>query len=360
MLNYLKSKLFGLYKKMETREHSLQYLFMEITRRCNLNCLHCGSDCTASTSAPELDTESWMKIIQYIRDHFGTSVGLVITGGEPLLHPDLERLGAFIHSLEMRWAMVTNGVSLSEKRFESLQKAGIYSITVSIDGQEGSHNYLRNRETAFKKALSALEIIGNSDIAECDVVTCVYPGNLKELDAIAEILIEKKIPAWRLFRIFPSGRAANNPSLTLTYEQTWEMLNWIVAKRPHYKKLGLEVSASCEGYVPFGLDRKIREFPFFCRAGINFAAILCDGHITGCSNNHCTFYQGNILRDDFLEIWKTKFQDFRERKWVEKTVCAGCKHVKDCQGGSIHLWNLEEDRPKFCYMQDMEGPEKSG
>ena len=57
-LNLLKEQAFRSYKQLEIHEHKLLYLFLEITQRCNLNCLHCGSDCTAAVDSPELTTES--------------------------------------------------------------------------------------------------------------------------------------------------------------------------------------------------------------------------------------------------------------------------------------------------------------
>ncbi len=69
--------------------------------------------------------------------------------------------------------------------------------------------------------------------------------------------------------------------------------------------------------------------------------------------NDESFYVGNILKDDFSNIWEYNFEDFRKRKWVEKTVCNSCEHVKDCNGGSIHLWNLGDEKPKFCYAKEI-------
>jgi MoaA/NifB/PqqE/SkfB family radical SAM enzyme len=79
--NILKEKLHNAYKKEELKKHYLQYLFLEITKKCNLNCLHCGSDCSKDISSPELTTESWFKIIDYFKSNFSESVVFVITGG---------------------------------------------------------------------------------------------------------------------------------------------------------------------------------------------------------------------------------------------------------------------------------------
>ncbi|MBI5142762.1 MAG: radical SAM protein [Nitrospirae bacterium] len=342
-----------LYKQMETREHRLWYVFLEITRRCNLSCLHCGSDCRMQPDSPLLTTDSWLKIIRYCREHFGDGLAFIITGGEPLVHPDLEEIGAAISALGMRWGLVTNGYALDEKRLLKLLAAGLSSITISLDGPAESHNRLRNKHDAFQRSTASIALSSASGIKFHDVVTCVHPGNMHQLDETAEILIRLGATNWRLFRIFPSGRAARNPELLLTHGQTWQMLDWIAGKRPHYAGLGLNLGASCEGYVPLATDRTIRDNPFFCRAGINIASILCNGTITGCSNNHHSFHEGNILRDNLATLWEKGFGRFRDRQWVQHTDCGGCEHLKDCRGGSIHLWEYGSARPKFCYMEEI-------
>lgn len=249
--------------------------------------------------------------------------------------------------------MVTNGFGLTREKLDALIDAGIYSITLSLDGNEPVHNYLRNNHLAYKRAVQALEMLSSSGIPTIDVVTCVYPRNLEELDSIASVLLKYRIPAWRLFRIFPSGRAEKNNHILLNFNKTQQMISWICKNRPLLKKKGLAVSLSCEGFLPQHIDRKVRDQLFFCRAGINIASILCNGTVTGCPNNHPSFYEGNITKDDFVQLWQHGFSRFRNRQWIYSTDCAGCSLVKDCMGGSIHLWEIGANKPRFCYIKDV-------
>lgn len=338
------------YKSLEGSDHQLLYLFLEITRHCNLSCRHCGSDCNAQPKSIELTTDSWLKIIDSIADQFHPAPTLIITGGEPVLHPKFLTILDKINSRKIRWGMVTNGYQIGSKLFQKLIDYNIYSITVSLDGMKDSHNWLRQRNNAFDRTVETLSMIAASNIPQKDVVTCVNPQNINDLDAVANLLISIGIPAWRLFRIFPAGRAKDNNDLLLTIQQTAFMINWIKENKKRLENKKLNLNMSCEGWIPFEIDRTIRDQPFFCRAGINIASILCDGNITGCSNNDPSFYEGNILSDSLSYVWNKRFKQFRTRSWLQDTYCEKCDHVKDCQGGSIHLWRNERKKPDFCYI----------
>jgi radical SAM protein with 4Fe4S-binding SPASM domain len=346
----LREKLHGVYKNWETKDHKLLYLFLELTRRCNLQCRHCGSDCSSDSSFEEMPTETWLEIIDHIHSNFAAELAFVITGGEPLVRKDLTRIGTYISNLGHPWGIVSNGFALSETRIRELEKAGITSLTLSLDGGEESHNWLRGHPDSYRRIIAAIEALGKSNIPIKDAVTCVHPKNLGELDSIKEVLIEHGIKSWRLFRIFPIGRAEHHQELSLSREGSWEMLNWIERNRKEAKKRGLAINFSCEGYLPFRFDRKVRDEPYFCRAGINIASILADGRVTGCNNNGPVFYQGSIIERSFADIWENEFKKYRNRSWMKSGVCAECPSSSICRGGPIHLWDPEKNETRFCYL----------
>jgi radical SAM protein with 4Fe4S-binding SPASM domain len=87
----------------------------------------------------------------------------------------------------------------------------------------------------------------------------------------------------------------------------------------------------------------VRTEPFFCRAGVSIASILCDGTVTGCPNNPPALAVGNVRQTDFARLWDDSFGPFRDRSWMRRDQCAACGPFKDCRGGSIHLW-ADRDR----------------
>ncbi len=348
----MKTLLYNFYKNVEIKEHRLLYLFFEITRKCCLDCLHCGSDCKNDSIYPEIDTDGWLKIVAYIKENFEQPPFIAITGGEPLMRKDLALIGKALTSNNVGWGIVTNGFLLDNDRMEELIDSGIKSMTISLDGDEESHNFLRNNRHSYEKALNSIKIAASSGLNMFDVVTCVFQNNLDKLDIIANILLESGVKYWRLFRIFPIGRAKNNEKLRLDYNNTWKMINWIKDNKKKYKAKGLTINLSCEGYLPMQMDLKVRDTPFFCRAGINIASILSDGTITGCSNNGESFFEGNITKDDLLFVWRNRFKNFRDKSWLKDKICEDCRHLKNCRGSSIHLWDMKNKSPYFCYLKE--------
>jgi radical SAM protein with 4Fe4S-binding SPASM domain len=346
-----RQKLYKFYTDSEVRSHQLRYLFLEITRRCNLSCIHCGSDCSSSSSIEELTTDSWLKIIAYLSETFDPLPVIVLTGGEPTIHEDLPVIIEALREKGFPWGMVTNGYNLSEEKMVLLTDGAINSITLSFDGDRESTALIRNSPKAYDRILNALTLIGQSNIKVRDAVTCVYPGNLEKLNWISDLLLEQRMNSHRLFRIFAKGRAAEHDQLEMSFEQSRRMVEWIRENREPYKKKGLNLTFSCEGYLPFDLDRAVRDEPFFCRSGINIASILCDGTITGCNNNGPDFYQGNIITDNFATVWQNRFADYRDKRWLKTGRCAECAEWKYCQGSSIHLRSKSKDGPEFCYVQ---------
>lgn len=341
-------------KDTDSKEHQLLYLFLEITRECNLACRHCGSDCSTRKKYSSLTTASWIKILENIAESFFPKPFIVLTGGEPVLHADFASIITTLKRLQFKWGLVSNGYSVDDRQIEIFLENGIQSITISLDGTENTHNWLRGRPDSFRRALSAINSVASSEIVEKDVVTCVNPRNLSELNDIAQLLMENDIPAWRLFRIFPAGRAKNNDELLLTAPETRKMIDWISENKSRLAKKGFGLNFSCEGWLPIAIDTKLRDQPFFCRAGINIASILCDGTITGCSNNSHLFYDGNIITDNFAYTWQNGFQKFRKKDWLDTSACAHCRYLKGCQGSSIHLWRDNLTKPEFCYMDCFE------
>ncbi len=348
--NRLRRFLHPLYRRLETAVHPLRYLFLEITQRCNLSCRHCGSDCGRQQREDELSTEEWLAFLDYAAEHFRPrDVFLVLTGGEPLCHPELPRLLERARGHGFPVGLVTNGWLLDESRVAALVGQGVKSVTVSLDGTRENHDWLRGVPGSFDRALRGIRLLSGARIRFLDVVTCVSPRNLDELDAVLALLEDAGARRWRIFSIFPKGRARHDPELLLSGEQIRQLLGWIAARRPRLAQRGFDLDFSCEGCLPRDVDEAVRTEPYFCRAGICIGSVLSDGAIAACPNITRELVQGNIRTDDFREVWERGFQRLRDRSWMRVGPCVDCEHWSRCQGNSLHLWDEEEGRTVLCH-----------
>ena len=334
-------------EKKRVQEHTLRQLFWECTLRCNLNCRHCGSDCRASSSQSDMPLEDFLKVLDQISPHVQPhSVFVVITGGEPLMRADLEQCGRAIYERGFAWGMVTNGLAMTPKRYRALRAAGMHTATVSLDGLCEEHNFMRGNKQSYTRAIDALRMMGADEGFVFDVVTCVNSRNIRQLDEIKEVLVEIGVTRWRLFTIFPSGRAATDDSLQLSAEEFRFLMDYIKTNRANETRIRL--SYGCEGFLG-DYEGDVRDHFFACNAGVSVGSVLADGAISACSSIRANYHQGNIYQDDFWEVWQTKFEKYRNRDWMRTDKCATCSVFRYCQGNGMHLRD-DDGRLMLCHM----------
>ena len=334
----LKQELWRQYRHNQAKLHPLRTLFWECTLRCNMRCRHCGSDCKVSTTTPDMPAADFFKAVDDITPHVDPhKVFVVFTGGEALLRPDIEACGLELYRRGFPWGMVTNGFLLNERRLDGLLRRGMHSITVSLDGLQAEHDWMRQTPQGFERASEAIRLLGQTDDLLWDVVTCVNPCNYHQLEEIKEHLIGLNCKRWRVFAIFPMGRAAHDPELQLSNEQFTGVLQFVKKTRAEGRII---CNYACEGYLgPY--ERQVRDYYFNCRAGVEVASVLCDGSISGCTSIRSNFHQGNIYQDNLWEVWENRFQVFRDRSWAKKDQCAHCKSWRYCEGNGMHLYDDE-------------------
>lgn len=327
----------------EAKLHPLRTLFWECTLRCNMSCRHCGSDCKVLPDVKDMPAEDFLRVIDSITPHVDPhKVFVIFTGGEALLRDDLEQVGLELYRREYPWGVVTNGFLLDQKRLESLQASGMHSITVSLDGFEQQHNWIRRHPQSFEKATQAIRLLASQKDLLWDVVTCVNPQNYPHLREFKDYLASLGVPSWRLFSIFPMGRAAHDPELQLSDEQFRGILDFIRDERSKETGEKLTVSYACEGFLG-EYEQKVRDQFFYCRSGVDVASIRCDGAISGCTSVRSHMDQGNIYRDDFWNVWQNRFQTMRDRSWTKKGQCKDCKVWRYCEGSGLHLYDDNGD-----------------
>ena len=193
--------------KLAAKEHPLRQLFWECTLRCDLKCRHCGSDCKMQDASKDMPKEDFLRVLDGIAKKTNPhQVFVIISGGEPLMRQDIEACGRAIYEKGFPWGMVTNALHLTPQRFQTLLSAGMHSMTISLDGLEEDHNWMRGNENSFQMVSRAIDMLVATEGFVFDIVTCVTRRNCQKLDGIKEFLISKGVKRWRLFTVFPVGR----------------------------------------------------------------------------------------------------------------------------------------------------------
>ena len=344
--NALHRQLGRLFRWNETHVHELNYLFWECTTRCNLHCRHCGSDCKTQATQADMPKEDFLRVLDSIASKTNPhDVFVIISGGEPLMRADLEDCCAAIYAKGFPWGMVTNGLALTPERLVRLVKAGMHSITLSLDGLEDDHNWMRGNPQSFQRVDQALSMLARIPQLTYDVVTCVTRRNLTHLPDIRQYLISKGVPRWRIFTVFPVGRAATDPELQLSDAEFRSVFEFIRTTR---KERHIHLEYGCEGFLG-NYEGEVRDHLYTCQAGITIGSVLIDGSISACTSIRSDYHQGNIYQDDFMDVWEHRFQPYRNRAWMRTGPCADCRLFRYCQGNGMHLRD-SEGRLLLCHV----------
>jgi radical SAM protein with 4Fe4S-binding SPASM domain len=219
---------------------------------------------------------------------------------------------------------------------------------------EKSHNWLRNNKKSYNNTIAAIKCLPKIKNLKYDVVTCVNRKNLNELNEIRDLLINIGVEEWRVFTIFPIGRAKINDLLQLNSLEFKGLFDFIKQTRKEKK---IHLNYGCEGFLG-NYEKEVRDDFFFCRAGINVASILADGSISACPNLRDNFTQGNIHKDNFAEVLENKYEKFRDRSWTKTGICTTCEAYDFCEGNGLHLRDEKTRELLFCHLKRIEEGEK--
>ena len=333
----------------EGMEHPrLRNLFLELTDSCNLCCAHCGSGCSAANGT-FLETAAVMRTLREVADRCDPSdVRICITGGEPMLHPDLCAIIRRAKELGFTVGLTTNGTLIDEAAARRLTGAGLDSVAISLDGLPQSHDRFRNSGGSWQAAVEGIRNLKGCGL-EPQVTTVVHRGNLGELDGIYRLLKALEVWSWAVIGVDPIGRAREKDDLLLTGPELEQMYTFIRDKRFDPEN-DMEVTAACSHFQGLDFEHETRDFYFQCWAGTRNASITASGDIVACLDieRRPELVQGSIYTGSFMEAWESGFQVFRRNRALESRTCAGCEHAAQCRGDSAHTWDYDRNEPRYC------------
>lgn len=336
------------YRKNLMKNPQLRNLFLELTLRCNENCLHCGSRC-GEVHSEEITAAHYHDFLSQVKEDMGTERKMLcITGGEPLLRKDFFDIMAEAKKFGFRWGMTSNATLIDDVAAKELKRCGMGTISVSIDGLEETHDSFRRTKNGYKKAMGGIEsLLRIGGFKAIQVTTVVTHENIGQLDELYRIFSDMDIDSWRVINIEPMGRALEYPELILTKDDYITLFEFIRNKRI----AGEPVTYGCSHYLGKEYEREVRDWYYLCTAGLYTASITANGDIIACLDieRRPEFVQGNILHDCFSEVWKNKFKEFRRDLSNKNEKCLSCKESEFCHGDAYHSWDFDENRPRVCF-----------
>ena len=337
--------------------HFLETIVWECTRRCDIKCLHCGTPAEQADSLNELSTTQAKIVFDNLEQAFDLSslTCVSITGGEPTVRSDLVEMVEYIKSFGVPQIVThTNGhrLALEPKLPERLVKAGVTGIGVNLDGMEKNHNWLRRNPNAFNYSVNALRLTKDSG-ADTMVSTVLTKRVIKDLPHLRDKLVDLQPDRWRLIPIEPIGRAPLGLVDELLHpEDITTVLSFVLECQAINLPFGVEMG--CGQWYGKKLEALVRPYIWYCIAGVNVLGILSDGSIGACNNIDRSYCQGNALRDDIGEVWRSGFRVFRDRDWCKKGECINCIDWALCRGGEMHLRDSTGERLAPCFYHWLE------
>ena len=312
----------------------------EVTRSCNLSCVHCRAAAERGPYPGELDRQKSLEVLEQIA---ATAQPIVIlTGGEPLLREDIFDLAEHGTQLGLRMVMATNGTLVTPEVAERMKSSGIKRVSISLDGASSAeHDRFRQVPGAFDASMRGVECLRGAGV-EFQINTTVTKQNRDQIQDILDLAIEIGAVAHHLFLLVPTGRAKEMVDQEIDAQEYERLLHWFyevgrevpislkATCAPHYYRI-LRQEAHKKGervdYETYGLDAMTRG----CLGGTAFCFISHRGIVQPCG--YLELNCGDLKHASFEDIWKGSAVFKRLRDFsAYKGKCGQCEYLRFCGG----------------------------
>jgi len=319
-----------------------------ITRACNLKCVHCYAHATDLSTSDELTTAEGRALIDDLAA-FGVPV-LLFSGGEPLVRKDLPELAAYAVEKGMRAVISTNGTLITAPMARTLKEIGLSYVGISLDGMQEINDRFRAVPGAFR---SALDGIRNSQAAGIKVGLrfTINRFNVQEIPSIFNLIEEMDIPRVCFYHLVYAGRGSELVEQDLSLEDSRKTLDLIIDNTRRLHDMGkpkevLTVDNHADG--PYIYLRMLKENPERAKevmellqwnegnnSGRGIGCVSWDGAVHADQFwRHYSF--GNVKERSFSEIWMDTSNPLmgrlKEKKKHVTGRCAECRWLDICGG----------------------------
>jgi radical SAM protein with 4Fe4S-binding SPASM domain len=314
-----------------------------VTRECNMKCSHCYINATDKKLANELTTMEGKNLIDQISKV--SKPLLILSGGEPLLRPDIYKLIHYGASKGLKMGLGSNGSLIDDKVATKLKDAGIATVSISLDSHiPAQHDDFRGVTGAWEKAVNACKVLRKNNVL-VQVNTTLTQQNYNQIDDIMSLAEEIGVENFHLFFLVPTGRGTKLADISpQKYE---DMISNTFAKVAKHK---LNVRPSCAPQFmriakSMGLD--MRQWVRGCLAGLYYCRIYPNGDVTPCP--YLPIKLGNVRENTFKEIWFNSpiFKSLRDPNSL-KGKCGKCEFRALCGGCRARAYGLSSDFIDYC------------
>ncbi len=351
-----------------------------VTRRCNLKCVHCYAHATDQHYSNEMTTQQGLELIDDLAD-FGVPV-ILFSGGEPLVRKDLPELADYAVKKGMRAVISTNGTLITAQMARTLKDIGLSYVGISLDGMEEINDRFRGVKGAFNSALIGIQNCQAVGI-KVGLRFTVNKFNVNEIPRIFDLLEEMDIPRVCFYHLVYAGRGSKLVEDDLSHAETRRAVDLIIDRTRDLHDRGkpkevLTVDNHADG--PYLYLRLLNEDPERANEVLQLLKMNegnNSGRGIGCVSwngdvhadqfwRHHSF--GNVTEKPFSEIWTdtsdTLLQKLKKKKDHVKGRCSSCRWLDICAGNfRVRAEALTGDvwaPDPACYLTDEEITDVAG
>ena len=321
---------------MKAIEYVPENAVWELTLRCNMRCLHCGSS-AGKARKDELTVEECLQVADDLLALGCRQISFI--GGEIFFYRGWERVARRMSDGGAKANIITNAYRLGEEEIAQIKAAKLSNVGISLDGMEHNHDLIRGVKGSYQRVLRAFERLNRADIPTA-VVTSLLDFNVADLEAMHDLLVSHGVEIWQLQIVNGMGNIAGRNEYLLNPARVGEITNFIREKR---REGAIRLYAGDDvGYFDDN-EVYIRSRPGTisvwngCQAGLRVVGIDSVGNVKGCESIYSDeFIEGNLREESLTEIW-TKEGNFAYNRNFEVSMltgaCAGCDKGSICRGG---------------------------
>lgn len=323
----------------------------EITRSCNLSCAHCRASAEFGHYHGELSLDQIKSTIDNIVTISNPII--ILTGGEPLMRPDIWEIIDYAHEKGAMPVIGTNATLITDEIAAKMAEHRIPRISVSIDFPTAAeHDEFRGQPGCFDQSIEGIKIAKRHGVG-VQINTTVTTLNADKMEEMHDLAESLGVDAFHIFMLVPTGRGSDLLEKELPPEEYERVLTWAYHRQktsplhfkptdsPHYYRI-IRQLAKAEGKKvtreEYGLDAMTRG----CLGGITFCFISHVGDIQPCG--YFDMQLGNVKDKPFSEIWTESkvFNDLRDYNLL-KGKCGACEYKAVCGGCRARALELTGD-----------------